>query len=327
MDSINCNISENADNNIKSVFGSSKATKKLLKDIDKVVLTDLSVLITGETGTGKEVISRMIHTKSRRSHQPFVPVISCALPSQLIQSELFGHEKGSFTGAHQKKIGYIEMANRGSLFLDEIGDLPLDLQASLLRFLEEKKVVRVGGTSEIPIDIRVIAATNVDLSEAINNGQFREDLYHRLNVLQIKAPALRERSEDIECLAWHFFEETKKQNSKNKATGFSEDALSAMKVYAWPGNIRELRNRVQRSVVMSEHHLISPEDLGLDRRATLSHIQTLQEARDETEKIHIYFALRQTNNKVVEASRLLGVTRATLYRLIDKHKASVSKHC
>ena len=327
MDSINNNVAENVDDNIKWIFGSSKATVKLLQNIDKVIQTDLSVLITGETGTGKEVIAQMIHEKSRRNHQPFVPVISCALPSQLIQSELFGHEKGAFTGAHQKKIGYVEMADKGSLFLDEIGDLPLDMQSTLLRFLEEKKVVRVGGTREIPIDIRVIAATNVDLSEAIKKGQFREDLYHRLNVLQINVPALRERSEDIECLAWHFFEETKKQNSQNKVAGFSQDALSTMRVYAWPGNIRELRNRVQRSVVMSEHHLISPEDLGLDRRVILSHIQTLQEARDETEKIHIYFALRQTNNKVMEASKLLGVTRATLYRLLDKHKTRISKHC
>jgi len=218
------------------------------------------------------------------------------------------------------------MSDHGTLFLDEIGDLPLDLQATLLRFLEERKLIRVGGTREINVDIRVIAATNVDLLGAIKNGQFREDLYHRLNVLQINVPALRERSEDIECLAWHFFEETKKQKLQNKVTGFSQDALSTMKVYAWPGNIRELRNRVQRSVVMSEHHLISPEDLGLDRRATLSHMQTLQEARDETEKIHIFFALRQTNNKVIAASRLLGVTRATLYRLLDKHKTSISKH-
>jgi len=310
-------------NAAKWQFGPSKATQELLSSIEKVVQVDLPILLTGETGSGKEVVAQLIHGESSRREGPFVPVVCCALPSQLIQSELFGHEKGAFTGAHQQKKGYIEMADSGVLFLDEIGDLPADLQANLLRFLQEKSFFRVGGTREIPVDVRVVAATNVDLARAVNEGRFREDLFHRLNVLHIEVPTLRQRPEDIEGLAWHFFGRARDEIGQNRVTGFTTDALAAMRAYAWPGNVRELRNRVQRAVVMSDRPLITPKGLDLERRAPRVSVQTLQQARDEAEKNLICSTLRQTNNQVTEAARLLGVCRATLYRLMEKHNIRI----
>ncbi len=301
----------------------NKASLKLVRDIEKVARSSSSVLITGETGTGKEVAANAIHNQSDRKNYPFIAVNCGALPAQLIQSELFGHEKGAFTGAHQRRIGQVEQAHKGTLFLDEIGDLPLELQATLLRFLQERNFVRLGGTEQISVDIRIIAATHVNLELAIEKGTFREDLYHRLNVLPLSVPTLSDRYDEIMPLALLFLEEYSK-NNQTIAEGFSEESIGAMLAYKWPGNVRELKNRVHRAITMTDNKLITPEDLGLDRRVVRPHIQTLDEARRETEKHLIQFTLRRTNKKITKAAQVLGVTRATLYRLIDKHKINLS---
>jgi DNA-binding NtrC family response regulator len=239
------------------------------------------------------------------------------LPTHLIQSELFGHEKGSFTGAGQRKIGRLESAAGGTIFLDEIGDLPLDLQVNLLRFLQEKTIERIGSTRSIPIDLRVIAATHVDLDKAMHQGTFREDLFYRLNVLHLKMPPLREREGDIELLAQSFFEQfTREQNSRVK--GFSRQAMNAMKTYDWPGNVRELINRVQRAVVMSENQLISPADLGLEKRTDQRTNISLDDAREKAELETIQRCLKMNDNNVSKTARHLGVSRVTLYRLMNK---------
>jgi DNA-binding NtrC family response regulator len=303
-------------------FGTSKETQHLLRLVDRMAIADAPVLITGETGTGKEVFALTIHEKSLRKNNPFIAVNCGAFPDQLIQSELFGHEKGAFTGAHEKTIGKIEQANGGTLFLDEIGDLPLNQQANLLRFLQDSTIVRVGGRSIISVDVRIIAATHVNLEQAIDQKMFRDDLYHRLNVLRLHIPPLRERQEDIDILASYFAVEFMRQNDLREKK-FSRDALAALRSYSWPGNIRELSNRIKRAVIMSEKDQIFPKDLGLERREVRPGIQTLKEAKDETEKSVVLYTLRCTGQNIPEAARLLDVTRATLYRLIDKHDIDI----
>jgi transcriptional regulator with PAS, ATPase and Fis domain len=289
----------------------------LYAKLDRVTRVDAPVLITGESGTGKELVARAIHQHSRRARGPFVPVNCGGLPESLVHSELFGHERGSFTGAHQRKIGSIEAASGGTIFLDEIGDLPLELQANLLRFLQEKTIVRVGSTQRIPIDVRVIAATHVDLDKAVQEGRFREDLFYRLNVLHLSVPALRERSGDIELLVQALFEEFADQ--KNAVVqGFSREAMRAMAAYAWPGNVRELMNRVQHAMIMSEHRLIRPADLGLSSSTMARNVITLSRARAAAESDVIRITLRNNANNVSRAARELGISRVTLYRLMEK---------
>ena len=306
-----------------NAFPSNPASHKLMRNIDKMAKTSSSVLITGETGTGKEVSANAIHAKSERRNASFIAVNCGALPSQLIQSELFGHEKGAFTGATHRRIGQVEQANKGTLFLDEIGDLPLELQANLLRFLQEQTIVRVGGSEQISVDVRIIAATHVNLEQAIESGRFREDLYHRLNVLPLYVPPLRHRQDEIMPLATHFLQEYAKKNN-TLIVGFHNEARGVMLAHSWPGNVRELCNLVHRAVAMSDNTLISPEDLGLNRRVFRPELQTLEEARCETEKQLIQFALRQTSKKVSLAATILGVTRATMYRLIEKHQIKLN---
>jgi DNA-binding NtrC family response regulator len=234
-----------------------------------------------------------------------------------VQSELFGHEKGAFTGAYRRKIGRIEAAAGGTIFLDEIGDLSLDLQVNLLRFLEEKTIQRVGSTEHIVVDARVIAATHVDLDEAVSLARFREDLYYRINVLRLDIPPLRDRDEDVELLAQEYFEKFS-QDGVFIARGFSHKALQAMKRYHWPGNVRELINRVRRAVVMSDRRLLTPADLGLEKRVEIRYPAKLEVARSQTEQQLIRHALHLSNNNVSEAARQLGVSRVTLYRLMNK---------
>jgi DNA-binding NtrC family response regulator len=249
--------------------------------------------------------------------------VNCgALPANLIQSELFGHEKGAFTGAHQRKIGRIEAAAGGTIFLDEIGDLSLDLQVNLLRFLQAKTIERVGGTQSLQVDVRVIAATHVDLERAVAEGRFREDLYYRLNVLHLRVPALRERENDIELLARFFFEKFAKEKNP-QVRGFSQQALQVMNTYAWPGNVRELINRIRRAMVMCENRLMTPGDLGLERRSARRTIRTLVGARAAAEKEAIQYALRHTGNNVSRAARELRISRVTLYRLIEKYSIAL----
>lgn len=302
-------------------FGMTGTSMKMLhlyRQIDKIVGVDAPVLIGGESGTGKELVSRAIHQHSARSKGPFIAMNCGAIPPSLIHSELFGYERGAFTGAVQRKIGSIEAADHGVLFLDEVGDLPLDLQASLLRFLQEKTVTRVGSTERIRVDVRVIAATHVDLERAVAEGRFREDLFYRLNVVHLKVPPLRERGEDIPLLARKIFDDNREQKS-SQVRGFSAEALRSMVDYEWPGNVRELINRVQHAMIMSENRLISAADLGLSG-VTPDATPTLDEVRTTVEREVIESSLRKYQNNVSETARQLGVSRVTLYRLIDRLK-------
>jgi DNA-binding NtrC family response regulator len=300
------------------LVGSSPAMKQLARCIDKVVAYDLPVLISGESGTGKELAALAVHRHSRRAAGPFVAVNCGALPPSLIQSELFGHEKGAFTGAHQRKAGLLEQAAKGTLFLDEIGELPMELQANLLRVLQQKTLYRVGGKEEIPLDVRIISATHVDLEAAAGQGRFREDLFYRLNVLRIDMPPLRERGQDIELLAQHFLESFRKDH-RCKARRFSKRALKAMRGHHWPGNVRELKNRIERALVMCDQTAIRPEDLDLLDRPPQYLLANLREAKDQAEKEALLKALAHTANNVLAAARILDVSYVTLYRLIKKH--------
>jgi DNA-binding NtrC family response regulator len=311
----------------QEMVGSSPRILSLFGDIRKVAMVDAPVLITGESGTGKEMTALAIHQRSSRANGPFIAVNCGALPASLVQSELFGFEKGAFTGAHQTKIGRIEAASGGTIFLDEIGDLPLEMQVNLLRFFQEKTIQRVGSIKEIPVDVRIIAATHVDLEKAVAEGRFREDLYFRLNVLNVRMPPLRERREDIELLAKYYFDRFSNEKGRH-VKGFTAEAINAMRCHDWPGNVRELINRVRRAMVMSENHLVSAADLGLqsvkmNTGALSKQIVTLDEAKAEAEKDAIQNALNLTECNVSRAARELRVSRMTLYRLMEKYQIKV----
>ena len=301
-----------------AIVGHSAAAKSLLHQIRRVAKVDAPVLVCGESGSGKELTAQAIHRHSNRANGPFVPVNCGAIQATLIQSELFGHTKGAFTGAAKDGRGLIEAASGGTIFLDEIGDLSLDLQTNLLRFLQEKTINRVGSSISIRVDARVIAATHVNLDKAVAAGTFREDLYYRLNVVPLTVPSLRERPADVELLAQHFFEQFAKEKSP-QLKGFSRRALVAMSAHAWPGNVRELINRVRRAMVMAEGHLISPMDLGLEERDESRAWDALDEARTRAERGAIAVSLQQAGKNVTEAAKKLGVSRMTLYRLMAKH--------
>jgi DNA-binding NtrC family response regulator len=304
------------------IVGSSEPMQKLYSQIKKVCALDVPVLINGETGTGKELVANAIHYHSPRSASKLI-VINCgSLADSIVQAELFGYEKGAFTGANARKIGRIEACDGGTLFLDEIGDLPLNQQANLLRFLQEKTIVRLGGHEEIPVDIRVIAATNVDLKMAVAAGQFREDLYYRLNVLHIHVPPLRERGDDIELLSRYFLQNDACQTNL-KAKGLSAQALQVIRNYDWMGNVRELANTIHHAHIMSDNHLITPADLDLERRNNRHNINTLEESRADAERCAIKGGLRQSKNNISQAAYLLGISRVTLHRLINKYHLEV----
>lgn len=309
------------------MIGASPAMSKLFRDIKKLAGVEAPVLITGESGTGKELAAHAIHEQSNRFQGPFVTVNCAALPASLIQSELFGYERGAFTGAIHRKIGCIESAAGGTVFLDEIGDLSPELQGNLLRFLQEKKIRRIGGAGEIPVDARVIAATHVDLEKAVKEGRFRDDLYYRLNVLHTEIPALREREGDIDLLVRFFFDQFSGETRCN-VKGFTQEALQVMRAYSWPGNVRELINRVRRAGIMGEKRFITPADLGLERRISKRRpsppLITLDEARGEAEKEIVLSTLHYTGNNVSMAARELNISRITLYRLIEKYGISLS---
>ena len=310
------------------MLGNSPVMLKLHHCLRKTSAVDAPVLIGGESGTGKELAARAIHSMSARGNSDFVAVNCGALPTHLIQTELFGHEKGAFTGAHQRKIGRMEAANGGAIFLDEIGDLPLDLQVNLLHVLQDKVIERVGSTQKIQLDVRVIAASHVDLEQAVVQGRFREDLYYRLNVIHLKVPPLRERDGDVELLAQAFFEKAC-NGTHSTAMGFSRQTLQVMNNYRWPGNVRELFNRVRQAVVMSENRLLTPNDMGLEKRVDGRLMMTLDVARAQAEHEAIRLSLRRNQNNISETARQLGVSRATLYRLLERHGTPVainSKH-
>ncbi len=303
------------------MLGLSPQMEEVFTNIRKVAPTDVSVLITGESGTGKELVARVIYQHSNRSGEPFV-VINCgAIPENLLESELFGHEKGSFTGAHIQRKGRIEMAQGGTLFLDEIGDLPLGLQVKLLRFLQEQTIDRVGGRIQIPIDARVLAATNQDLKQAVAKGRFREDLFFRLGVINIALPPLRDREGDLMLLA-NFFLQRYAQECKKKISGLTQKAVEAINQYDWPGNIRELENRIKRAVIMTEGTRINLQDLELDMKSTHGKYQglTLKEAREVMEKELIQKTLQKNNGNITQTADELGISRPTLYDLMEKLK-------
>jgi DNA-binding NtrC family response regulator len=305
------------------IIGDSPAMVNLFKLLQKVAKEDCSVLIQGETGTGKELIANAIHNNSNRSEHPLITINCGAFPKDLIQSELFGHEKGAFTGAQQRKIGRIESAEGGTLFLDEIGDLPFEQQVNLLRFLEDRMIRRIGGSESILVNVRIIAATHVDLKAAVQKKQFREDLYYRLQVLQIETPPLRARGKDIESLACYFFNKFSENNSYT-VKGFQAESLNLLNCYEWPGNVRELMNSIRHAMVMSENALLTPEDLGLDRKYKYFVPQTLDEGRASADRDLILASMHHTNNNVSRAAEVLGISRVSLYRLIDKYSLSVA---
>ncbi|WP_283180432.1 MULTISPECIES: sigma-54 dependent transcriptional regulator [unclassified Pseudomonas] len=302
------------------LLGDSKPIRELRKLLSKLAPTESPVLIRGESGTGKELVARTLHRQSQRHSKPFVAINCGAIPEHLIQSELFGHEKGAFTGAHQRKVGRIEAANGGTLFLDEIGDLPLELQANLLRFLQEKHIERVGGSQPISVDVRVLAATHVDLEAAIEKKRFREDLYYRLNVLQVATAPLRERNGDLSMLANHFSHFYSHETGR-RPRSFSEDALIAMGKHDWPGNVRELANRVRRGLVLAEGRQIEARDLGLiSQQAVAAPMGTLENYKHRAERQALCDVLNRHSDNLSIAAKVLGISRPTFYRLLHKHQ-------
>ena len=304
--------------------GNSAAVVRLRSQVARVARSDAPVLIWGESGSGKDVTAQAIHAHSRRADGPFVPVNCGAMAPQLIQAELFGHTRGAFTGADRDKAGLIESASGGTIFLDEIADLPRELQSNLLRFLQEKTIYRVGSPRSITVDTRVIAASNVNLKQAVSQGKFREDLYYRLNVLPVTVPALRERREDLALLAEHFFRVYAADKPRH-LRGFSAAAMRAMHAHDWPGNVRELINRIRRAMVLAEGRQVTPADLELAAAGTAPGGDGLGQLRTAAERAAIGASLQRAGSNVTLAARDLGVSRMTLYRLMSKHGIGASK--
>jgi two-component system NtrC family response regulator len=308
----------------EGMIGNCLKMQEVFKTIKKVAASYITILITGESGTGKELVARAIHHKSLRRDGSFIPINCGGIPDTLIESELFGYEKGAFTDAKTQRIGMIERAHGGTLFLDEIGELPVQLQVKLLRFLQDKKIQRVGGREEIEIDTRIITATNTDLRKAIKEGKFREDLYFRISIINIELPPLRERGDDVLLLASSFlntFNYTHKKNIKK----FSKEAIKALESYEWPGNIRELENKIQRAVVMADGQVIMPQDLLLEI-SVMENLQrdesplTLKDVRQKVEFKTIHRALMKNAWNISKTAEELGVSRPTLHELINRYR-------
>ncbi len=295
----------------ENIIAKSSKMQRVIEVIRVVAKSNATILITGESGTGKELVARAVHSQSDRRSKPFVAVSCAALPESLLESELFGHEKGSFTGAYAQKKGKFEFANGGTLFLDEIGEMSANIQVHLLRVLEEKEFTRVGGNETIRVDVRVISATNKDLRRAIEKQEFREDLYYRLNVVNIELPPLRERKEDIPLLAEHFLHKFAAENRK-EVTEFSPEVIESLLAYDWPGNIRELENSIERAIILSRDSSITSADLPQEN-VSLVGSASLGKNLKEVEKTHILNVLRETGENYSEAARILGVSRMTLY--------------
>ncbi len=301
----------------EEIVGESPPMQRVFSVIRKVATTDASVLLMGESGTGKELVAKAIHRSSNRRQGPLITINCGAIPEALLESELFGHEKGSFTSADTQRKGKFEYADGGTLFLDEVGELSAGLQVKLLRFLQEHRIERVGGRETIQVDVRIIAATNRDIKQEITEKRFREDLYYRLGVVTLVVPPLRERIEDAVLLAKVFLQTFSLQYQK-EITGFSGEALAAIKTYPWPGNVRELENRVKRAVIMSEGRLLTTTDLELPVEATVS--KSLREVRDQLEKEQIQKALIKNNWNISKAASELDISRPTLHVLIKKYQ-------
>ncbi|MCV4274740.1 sigma-54 dependent transcriptional regulator [Pseudomonas capsici] len=302
------------------MLGESRPIRELRRLLGKLAPTESPVLIRGERGTGKELVARTLHMQSQRRNKPFVAVNCGAIAEHLLHTELFGYEKGAFNGALERKIGRIEAANGGTLFLDDIGDLPLEIQAHLLRLLQDRHIERFGGNEPVPVDVRVLAATHVDLETAIRKKRFREDLYYRLNVLQVGTAPLRERHGDLAMLANHFAH-FYSQETGRRARNFSQDALIAMGKHDWPGNVRELANRVRRGLVLAEGRQIEAADLGmLGEEDIASSMGTLDDYKSRAERQALCDVLTRHSDNLSVAAKVLGISRPTFYRLLHKHQ-------
>lgn len=308
------------------IIGNSESIDRLRTMVKRIAPTEITALLLGESGTGKEVTANAVHLASDRKKKPFVAINCASIPETLLESELFGFEKGAFTGAHRTTKGKIECAEGGTLFLDEIGDMPYSLQAKLLRFLQEKRIERLGGRQEISVDVRVVCATNQNLEEMVAEKTFREDLFYRVSEITLNIPPLRDRDEDVIILAQYFLQHYAAEYKRN-VKSFSEDALSAIKGYRWPGNIRELQNKVKSSVIMTTGRQVTAIDLGFfdhkDKSFELS--LNLRTVREKAESIAIQKAYALADGNMSKTSELLGVTRPTLYSLIEKYELTINE--
>jgi transcriptional regulator with PAS, ATPase and Fis domain len=312
------NLKQKLDQNrFGDIIGSCPTMLDVFRTVEKVANTDISVLITGETGTGKELIARALHDRSPRANKPFIVVNCGAIPENLIESELFGHVRGAFTGAVATRPGKFQLADTGTLFLDEVGELPLSLQVKLLRALQEKTVLKVGDTKPERVDIRVVAATNRELEAEMKNGNFREDLYYRLNVINVHLPALRERGDDILVLAKYLLQKYSAELGGNKVKGFTPNALIAIRKYDWPGNVRQLENRIKKAIVMCDKTLIGVEDLDMLPEA-MQPITTLTQAREDFQRRYILEVLDRNNGNRTKTARDLGVDPRTIFRYLER---------
>ncbi|MDP7592884.1 MAG: PEP-CTERM-box response regulator transcription factor [Litorilituus sp.] len=324
IESENRNMRSVTDSNI-GIIGNSSAIERCRTMVKRIAPTNITVLLLGESGTGKEVTAKAVHLASDRTNKPFIAINCASIPENLLESELFGFEKGAFTGAHKATKGKIECAEGGTLFLDEIGDMPFNLQAKLLRFLQEKVIERLGGREEIPVNVRVICATNQNLEEMVANKAFREDLFYRVSEITLNIPPLRDRDEDVLILAQYFLQ-IYANEYKSNAKSFSDDAKSAIRAHQWPGNIRELQNKVKSSVVMSTGGQVTAFDLGFyDHDGTRYELSlNLRTVREKAESIAIQKAYSLSEGNMSKTADLLGVTRPTLYSLIEKYELSIN---
>lgn len=297
----------------------------LCRMVEKVAPADVTTLIIGETGTGKELLARAIHDMSHRADKTFSAINCAAIPENLLESELFGYEKGAFTGATQSKKGKIEMANGGTLFLDEIGDMPMALQAKLLRFLQERVIDRVGSVNPVQVDVRVVCATHRNVEDLVASGEFREDLYYRISEITLDVPSVRERDGDAMVIAQSLLKSLSKQLDRPQLS-FTEDAALAIQSYGWPGNVREMINKIKRATIMAEGKRVTASDLQLrtDQAVLDGNVLNLRQVREEAERTAINHALQTSNYNMAQAARLLGITRPTLYNLTDKYKIETS---
>jgi len=298
-----------------------EALLKMIKKAKKAAQSDASILITGESGTGKEVFARLIHNNSNRANTSYIPINCAAIPDNLLESELFGYEKGAFTGAEKFKPGKFELADKGTLVLDEIGDMPLPLQAKILRVLQEKEVDRLGGEQTLPIDVRIISLTNKSIEESIKEKKFRDDLFFRLNVVEFNIPPLRERKEDIEFLSNNFLK-LYQQGINNNITGFSKNAIIKLQAYNWPGNIRELQNVIQRSIIFCENNIISEDDIELHKISNVSSSSDEIKTVAEMEKDLIFRTLKKTDENKSKAAEILGISSRTLRNKLKEYSLS-----
>ena len=310
-----------ADSPLDGIVAASEGMLAVCRMIEKVSPIDVTTLLLGESGTGKELLARAIHRLSPRADANFVAINCAAIPENLLESELFGHEKGAFTGAHKQTMGKVEVANGGTLFLDEIGDMPMALQAKMLRFLQERVIERVGGRKEIPVDVRVVCATNQIPEDLIKEGLFREDLFYRVSEITINIPPYRDREEGRLILARTLLQKYAKLQ-KRAINGFSDDAVQAIEAYSWPGNVRELENKIKGAVIMADGKMVTATDLGLQEGDGEGESLNLREVRQKAESKAIRVALTRSYGNISKASELLGITRPTLYDLLNKYGLS-----